>query len=197
MVCAGLVWVWALAEAAVTIRIAAAPVAMYVSTPDPQSPGLVELFCSGIDKADGVVGLVRLHASEKREYFAASATRHPSLRFTANLDATVDEALAAADVVVTCRSGMGSDALVKGRPVVVLNPDTAYRGTDLDLVERGGCPLATTAEELALILAEMLQDGDLRTKSREAGERYAQAFCAAYGTDAARRIAEFVKAMAK
>jgi hypothetical protein len=172
-------------------------VVMYVSTPEPQSPELVELFCQGIDRAEGVSALVRLHPSEDLADFESSATRHPHVRFSENAQSTVDEALAAVDLVVTSGSGMGSDALVKGRPVIVLNPGTVYRGADLDLVERGACPHARNPEELASIVVDMLGNEDLRAEKAEGAERYAVEFCAAYGADSARRIASFITQAAR
>ncbi len=174
-----------------------AKVVMYVSTPEPQSPELVELFCAAIDRTDGVVGIVRLHPSERPRAFASSVRRHPSLRFSENAQSTVDEALAAADIVVTAGSGMGSDALVKRRPVIVLNPGTVYRGADLDLVERGGCPHAKNPEQLASVVESMLHDEGMRAEKTVAAEHYASEFCSAYGEDSAHRIASFIKQIAR
>ena len=77
--------------------------------------------------------------------------RHPMVSFVENRRASVDEALAASDIVVVRASGFGSDALVKRKPVVVLSPDQQPRGHDLDLIEPAGCPHAARRSELAAV----------------------------------------------
>jgi len=45
-------------------------------------------------------------------------------------------------------SGVGSDALVKGKLAVVISVDGAPRGHGAELVQKAGCPLACSSDEL-------------------------------------------------
>ena len=72
--------------------------------------------------------------------YAPVAKRHPNVRFLRNRDATLDEALAAADIVVVPNSGFGSDALVRRRFVIVLDLPTMRLGHGRELIEQAGCP---------------------------------------------------------
>lgn len=173
------------------------PVVMYATTTaEPHRLEGAELFCAAIERMSGVAGVVRLHPAEKIEVYAPVARRYPHIRFSVNSEATLDESLAAADIVVACWSGVGSDALIKRRPLAVLNPDPALRGPDWDLVERAGCPHARTAGELATILERILHDESFREQRANAAERYVADFCDAFGNESARRIADIVKQIA-
>ncbi len=170
------------------------PVVMYATTTaDPHRQAGVELFCGAMDQLAGVAGVVRLHPVETHSVYASVSSRHPDVRFSLSSESTVDESLAAADVVVTCWSGMGSDALVKRRPLVVLNPDEVLTGPDWDLVEQAGCPHARTADELVDAVERMLYDEGLRREKARAAERYVAEFCGFFGEESARRIAEMVR----
>ena len=94
----------------------------------------------------------------------------------------MDEALAAADVVVVRASGSGSDALVKRKPVVVLSPDQEPTGHDLDLIELAGCPQAHDADELAAVLGRMAQDPAFRAEREIAAELFVRRFARPSGT---------------
>ena len=110
--------------------------------------GMTEIFCAGLERLAGVTGIVRLHASEKLAAYAAAAKRHPTIHFHDNRRATLDEALAAADVVVVqcqrpgerCPGETAADGGDR-RPAVALGQE------GLDLVREAGCPLVTSAEK--------------------------------------------------
>jgi len=175
---------------------AAVPVVMFGTSAESQSIELAESFCAAIESTSTVSGLVRLHPSENPRSYAAVAESYPRVHFSANAEASLDEALAAADIVVVRGSGMGSDALIKGRPVVVLNHDAALTGPDWDLVALGGCPHAQTSNELADILRRMLFDETFRSEKAAAAEHYVRGFCALFGQESARRIAGIVREVA-
>ncbi len=154
---------------------------------------LAEAYCAGMEKLDGVSALVRLHPSEKIETYEPVAKRYPGVRFLKNSDATLDEALAAADIVVVSISGLGSDALVKRRLTVILDVPPSPHGHGIELVERAGCPLATSSESLREIIPRLLADGPERRACERAREEFIGGFCACFGDDSARRIATIVR----
>ncbi len=173
------------------------PVVMFATSPERQRLELAESFCAAVEELDFCSGVVRLHPSEKRATYGALIEQHPRVRFFENHMATLDEALAAADVVVVHSSGVGSDALVKRRPVVVLDFETKPSGHGGDLVKRAGCPHARTPNELADILRRMFFDEPFRSQLTLAAEHFVESFCRAYGGDSARLIADIARQAAR
>jgi len=153
---------------------------------------MAELFCVAAAAVPGVSAMVRLHPSEQLDAYAPVAKRHPNVRFLRNRDATLDEALAAADIVVVPNSGFGSDALVRRRLVIVLDLPTMRLGHGRELIEQAGCPRATNAQELAAAIQDLLTNEAERQRHFAAAERYVTDFCAFFGGDSARRIAAVV-----
>ncbi len=170
------------------------PVVMLGTSPIRQAECLQisEVFCAGMELLGNVTGIVRLHPSEKLETYAETIRRHPSIHFLDNRQITLDEAMAAADVVAVQNSGLGSDALVKRRLAVVIDIPPSPLGHGLELVQEAGCPRVVTPQEFAATVAPMLFDAELRRQRQVAAERYVANFCAFFGRDSARRIAEAV-----
>jgi glycosyltransferase involved in cell wall biosynthesis len=170
------------------------PVVMLGTTPvrDRDCRQMAELFCGAMDSLSGISAVVRLHASEHLDTYAPVAQRHPNVHFLMNRDATLDEALAAADIIVVPNSGLGSDALVKGRLTIVLDLPTMRLGHGRELIEQAGCPRAANAEELAAAIERLLTNESERQRHFAAAERYVEDFCAFFGQDSARRIAAIV-----
>ena len=153
---------------------------------------LAELFCEAAERLEGVSAVVRLHPSESLAAYTGVLRRYPRVRFCTNATATLDEAIAAADIVVVQNSGLGGDALVKRRLVVVVDIEGSYLGYGAELIRHAGCPRATTSEELAGALRQSLFDDAKRARQVAAAEQFVRKFCCAYGADSAARIAEFV-----
>ncbi|MGO9114898.1 MAG: hypothetical protein ACLP9L_37275 [Thermoguttaceae bacterium] len=153
---------------------------------------LAAWFCDAVDEIDGVSGIVRLHPSESREFYAGIAREHPQVQFMDNSRLSLDESLAATDVVVVQSSGLGSDALVKRRLAVVVEIPDAPLDHGMELVEQAGCPRAASAAELAALLRGLLFDEETRRHHFAAAERFVEDFCGCFGQDSARRIAASV-----
>jgi hypothetical protein len=151
---------------------------------------LAEWFCGAASQLDGVAALVRLHPSEKLDFYADVAREYQTVTFFDNLQLSLEEALAVCDIVVVQSSGLGSDALVKRRLTIVVAIPDAPLGHGKDLIEEAGCPKATSVAELAAALQSLLTDEEARRRQFAQAERYVKNFCAAYGADSARRIAE-------
>jgi hypothetical protein len=141
---------------------------------------------------DDVSAAVRLHPAEQLSTYDSVAKRHSRVRFMSNSDATLDEAIAAADLVVVPSSGFGSDALVKRRLTIVLDLPTLPGGHSEDLVSQASCPRATNARELAGAIRRLLFDENERQRHFAAAERYVAAFCEFFGEQSACRIAKLV-----
>jgi hypothetical protein len=153
---------------------------------------LTESFCRAAAGQDAFQAVVRLHPVETKAEYAALAAKYPGVRFTAAGEYPLDTALAAADVAVVHSSGLGGDALVKRRLTVVLDVIDFPLGHGQDLIDYGGCPRARSADELRAILLRLLGDPHQRQRCEQSREQFVAAFCAFFGDDSARRIADHV-----
>jgi hypothetical protein len=171
------------------------PVVMLATGPDAISDRvkLVELFAGCMKRLSSAAGIIRLHASEKLEEYGSLVQAHPSIKFFENSAATLDESLAASDVVVIYNSGIGSDALVKRRLTVVVDLPPAPLGHGRDLVENAQCPCVKTSDELVAAVRCLLFNEDMRQQHTRAAEFFVARFCASFGRESARRIADVVR----
>ena len=172
----------------------ATPVVMLATAPYAESERthLVEIFATCMDRLADVAGVVRLHPSEDLETYENLARRHAQLHFFDNRDSTLDEALAAADVIVVHNSGIGSDAIVKGRLTIVVDLPSVPLGHGTDLVEHAHCPCVQTAEELLTAVRSLLFDGTAQERHRSTADCFVGRFCAYFGHESARKIADTV-----
>lgn len=157
----------------------------------------VSAFCNAAEKAGNWNAFVRLHPSEKLASYSAVAKKHPSVSFYENTAFSLNDALAAADIVVVRDSGVGSDALVKGKLAVVLSVDGPPQGHGAELVQKAGCLLVSSSDELFYAIKQLLSDEKLSLDAHAAAERYVNDFCAAYGRDSAAKIAEILEGIIK
>ena len=169
------------------------PVVMFVATNEKHNLEFVKLFCHAIEMLGYVSGIVRLHPVEKLASYSAIIDQHHLVKFVENHQVSLDESIASADVVVFHNSGMGSDVLVKRRPLVLLEIDEEPSGLGRDVVTLAGCPHVRTSDELADVLCKILLDNSVREKLVLAAEPYVKSFCYAYGDEAARLTANIIR----
>lgn len=155
---------------------------------------IVHAFCEGMGGVEGVTAAVRLHPSEDMAFYNAQIVAFPRVHFMANHTWSLDEALAAVDLVVCHDSTFGSEALVKGRLVVVLDVLPVSLGNGKTLIEQAGAPRACSASELSAIIKRLFTDAAWREILKTQGEEYVRYSCAAFGDEAADNIARLVLA---
>ncbi len=153
---------------------------------------LARIFCEGVASQSLFSGAVRLHPSEKLGFYAEEIAAFPMIRFMANNELTLDEALAAADVVVCHNSEFGNDALIKGKLAVVIDLPPLPLGNGHELAESAGCPIVLSKDELSALLNRIFYDGVFRNELRECSTNYVNNFCAAFGKDAIRNICSVI-----
>ena len=147
---------------------------------------LVNTFCEGLTACKDISAVVRLHPSERLDFYAKERAMFPSVQFQNNDEWTLDEALAASDVIFCHDSGFGNDALVKGKPVIVMDVLPVPLGNGKELVEQAGCPYIRNSVELAKVLHLALSDSSFRQELSDRTRSYLGRFCAAkrrYGDD--------------
>lgn len=153
---------------------------------------LAEQFCLAMTGCEGLQAAVRLHPAEDLALYQQLRRRFPSIRFMDKGVWALDEALAAATVVVCHASGLGNDALVKGRQVIVFDVLPLPLGNGQVLIDQAGCPRAGTLEELRLLVEQVINKRDASTLLWGRAERYVDYFCAAFGAEATRNAANVV-----
>ena len=153
---------------------------------------LAETFCQAVHGSPAFTGVVRLHPMDKLQGYAELAARFPSVMFMSNEEFSLDVALAASDIIVVHSSGFGSDALAKRRLTVVLDTIDQSLEHSLELIKLAGSPRATSSESLSDIVHQLLFNEQERCKHRQLAEEYVRKFCAFFGDEAARRIANHV-----
>ena len=153
---------------------------------------LARTFCEGVVAHEALSAIVRLHPSERLDDYRTLIEEYPSVRFLGNETLSLDESIAAADVVVCHNSGVGHDALIKGRLVVVLDVLPTPLGNGTELIEEAGCPRARGAREFLHVLTRVLTDPLGRSGLEESRARYVHGFCSTFGEDAARNIARIL-----
>ena len=158
---------------------------------------LVFAFGDAFPDATRACPVVRLHASEKLADFTAEISRYPQVRFLENQKWSVEEAMAACDAVVIHNSGLGNDALVFSRLVVLLDVLATPLSNGRVLAEKAGSPVARSPAELREIVDRILADGEYRHDLQARAEAYVHGFCAAFGRDAARNVAAEVMRMTR
>ena len=171
------------------------PVIMLATGPMPREEWrkLLSAFGEAFEGHPGVSAVVRLHASEKLDHYKEEVSHYRGIRFFENCEWTVEEAMAACDVVVIHNSGLGNDALVFRRLVVLLDALALPLSNGRTLASEAGSPVARTAAELRQIVDRMLTDADHRQKLQHQAEAYVNRFCAAFGRDAAHNVAAEVE----
>jgi hypothetical protein len=170
------------------------PMGMFASNPiyPEHRHILVRTFCQAFAGEHRVSAVVRLHPAENIEFYQDEVVSFPEIHFLSNHIWTLDEALSASDIVVCHDSGLGNDALVKGRLVVLLDVLPIEMRNGKQLAEHAQSPVARSAEDLSSVVLRILTDSFYNRQLRIAAERYVNFFCAAFGDDAANNVAYFV-----
>lgn len=148
----------------------------------------VRTFCRALAGRQDIAPLVRLHPSEKLETYDREVSEFPTVQFSRASEMTVGEILGVADVVVSHNSGLGNEALIAGKPVVVLDAIDAPLGNAEPLIERAGCPHVRSAEELERVILRILRDGEWRQELRERGRAFVSYQFAAFGDEALQQV---------
>jgi len=175
------------------------PIIMLATNPRPREEWRKLFFAFGEAFQDhpGLAAVVRLHASEKENEHREECARYPALRVLENQAWTVEDAMAACDVVVIHNSGLGNDALVLGRLVVLLDVLAAPLGNGQMLADRAGSPVARTAAELRQVVDRIFAEPNYRRQLHSQAEAYVGWFCSAFDQDAARNVAAEVRKRAR
>lgn len=149
---------------------------------------LARMFCEALGEREDLSAVVRLHPSEQLGFYQDEIAEFPTVRFLESRPWPVGEALAVADIVVCQNSGLGNDALIGRRLVIVVDVPGDCLRNGLELVEKAGCPMVKSSEELAREVSAILSDDERRSELTERREQYVHQFCEFFGDEATARV---------
>jgi UDP-N-acetylglucosamine:LPS N-acetylglucosamine transferase len=161
-----------------------------------QKNRLATIFGAATATLESTAVLIRLHPSETVSEYSEIVASSPHVRFIRSVDCTLEETLAAVDVVVSHNSTAGAQSVLNRKPTVIVDAVPGEWSILSDLVGAGKCPCASDCNELRTILNRLLYDRIAQADAVNRSEFYASNCCAAYGSDAAERIAGVVRATA-
>jgi UDP-N-acetylglucosamine 2-epimerase len=165
------------------IMLATSPVS------DEESDKIVTTFCEAVEMEKNWFCFVKLHPSEHRARYKHLIDKYQNVHFFEDGEVPIDYAIAASDVVVVKDSGVGGDAIISRKPVIVLSPNGKPAGYGMELVEKAGCPLAKNERELKYEITRCLANKD---KPNFITQKYVEDFCIAFGEDSAKRISQYI-----
>ena len=126
---------------------------------NPNEPAILSAIlvaCADPDHAASLV--VRPHPSLGANAYAASITARLAERAAIVTDGSVIDAIAAADVVITDYSTVGAEAVLMGRPLLVVNMTAAPFPAN-DYAALGVAAAATSLRDIGPQLARLLGEG--------------------------------------
>jgi len=150
---------------------------------------LVKSFCESLYENSKIEMAIRLHPSEKLDFYHEEIDRFPRVRFLTNKELSLDESLAASDIVVCHDSGFGLDAIIKGKTVIILDVLDTPLKFGKELVELAGCPRARSKDELAMLIKKLISDESYLNSIRLDVEKYLRENFSVFGIDAATNVA--------
>ena len=158
---------------------------------------LVQLFGSALEGQHLVQGLIRLHPSESKMEYQTQIEDYPHLIFDDGSLFTFEESLSVADMVCVYNSAYGLDAIIKGKPLCVLNISEAFLGQGKDFIDYGSFPEMKSIRDFEVFLERWLNDSALQEEVRILSTNYAKEYCASFGEDAAKRSIEIFRSSSK
>jgi hypothetical protein len=149
-------------------------------------------FCVAMTNLPEVTGVVRLHPAENLSSYKELVAKFPEVKFLPNEAMTLDESLAASDIVVNHDSCFGGDALLKGKLLVILDVLNTPMKIGKEMVELAGCPCVKGSGELESVIRQILVDVNYRNELHAKAEKYSLQYCSSYGQDAVRNVCRLI-----
>lgn len=160
--------------------------------PSAASQRLVSQFCGALPSGESVAGLVRLHPRESLDTYEPIQRAYPGVRIQPADNATVQQTLAVADLVVTHSSSFGDDAVANGVPAAVFDPSLPgiQRAEQVGLGWHG--LHAANQPELASLIEVFMSSSEARNRWRALAAVESEAICRYRGEQASRAAAHAI-----
>ena len=152
---------------------------------------LMELFCKAFDEQSSFHAVVKLHPQEPKEFYSEEINIYKNIYFCASNELGLEESFALADIVCVYNSAYGTDAVLKGIPVVVMDIHTNNGGNADELIS-ANMPVANSSKEIIETCIKLVNDFEYSQKVKNTVVSYANAYCTAFENVAAKNIATFI-----
>lgn len=153
---------------------------------------LVEGFLQATNGMDHVTRVIRLHPSERAEFYTATLLLHRNVCVESGLDPQLSRLGRQPHIVVCHNTTLGLDAMATGAPVVVFDYiNSPLLGTQ-HWVESGDVSVARSPEDLARILRAIICDEALWRKVVVKQTRYVRSHFLYQGREASAHIARLI-----
>lgn len=150
------------------------------------------VFCTAMSRLPEITAIVRLHPAENITEYQDIINKFPNIKFLSNIAMSLDEALAATDIVVIHESSFGIDALLRGKLVVILDVLTTPLRIGKELIEIAGCPSIKDPDELELVVLKIFTKENFRNELHAKAEQYSEQYCNSYGQDAVNNVCRLI-----
>lgn len=155
---------------------------------------LVQMFCEGITDNKAFKGIIRLHPSENKAQYQNLIQAFPDVIFDDGSLLNFDESLAVADAICVYNSAFGLDAMLKSKPLLVLNVDSDSLGQGKDFIDFGRIPELVNAEQFKLFLSQWEEDPLFVKQVLKKSVMYIKTYCEDLGSKAALRTLNHIEA---
>jgi hypothetical protein len=146
---------------------------------------LMRIFCEAFNNELSIHAIVKIHHSESKEFYKEEIREFPNIIFYDNKELTFDESMALADMICVYNSAYGTDALIHGHAVAVMNINSTMPGNSKELIEVAQCPEAANAQQLKEIVFRYFSDKMYKEDIHNKAENYVSNYCYSFGKDAA------------
>jgi hypothetical protein len=154
---------------------------------EPLRNKVMAIFCEGVSQLPDCQGVVKLHPSEKKEYYADFIRRYPQIIFYNKEELGYEESFALADVVCIFSTAYGFDAVLKKKPLLIINVDDNHLGNSTLLIQNG-IPSVKNAVQLVELLQHVSILYDV-----EKIDSYCIRYCESFGDESAHTILSLVR----
>jgi len=153
----------------------------------------IQIFCEAVTQLprNKIKGIVRLHPSEDKVLYEKYKEKFSDIFIDTQGFLSYDESLAVTDIVCNFSSAYGIDALIKGKPVIIINIDDTLLAVGKEMIEKGSIKWVSNSAQLKSIL-EVLLISDHHLSNYEnylsVCKHTSKLFCEVYGDDATDNI---------
>lgn len=145
---------------------------------------LVRTAVEGIKSCSDHTLLIKCHPAEAPEFYRRILGEEPNVRIVSDEEVNLSLALSLCDVVLAQWSGVACDALLFGKPVILLGGQQSLLSNQ-KILDKGACLMARNAGELNSLL---INETYLRSRNPSLGKQadeYVRSFYSAYGSQSA------------
>jgi hypothetical protein len=166
------------------------PVVLFASNPckPDERKLLVNIFCQAVSRNNDIQGIVRIHPSEKLEFYQEQISQYNNIKFVNNALLSYTESILTPDIICVFNSAFSIDAIINDKPLIVINIPSNNNGNTIELIEKGKFLYANTAEELDKQIKLLVNNPSFIQNVLINQNNYRQNFILHWGATAAQKV---------